>query len=189
MANQKIKEHVDKGWSTQDLLDDRIDPNDGLVWWNGCELIANSWTNVFVRTAAGDYSMSAVGAGTWRAVASLSPMARVQTAKGLKILDVAFHYTITAVAGTTVDVTIQKAVYANAATPTVTNIPFTYDTSHDTNAKRITVASHLLIATITAPEFEDVDLTWYSAEFVAVMPGGATIAMRAAAMHVAHDLL
>ena len=190
MANQKIKDLVDKGLNTQDLLNDRIDPLDGFAWWNGNQLFNNNWSVGFARTAVGDYSIATTGAATWRVLVGLTPTARILSAKGLKILDVAIHYTIGVAAATTVDVTIQKSVYSNGATPTVTNIPFTYDTAHDTNAERITVASHLLTATITAPEFQETDFTWFSAEFVVVLPGGgATLNVRGAGMHYAHDNL
>lgn len=189
-ANQQIKSLSEKGLKTQDLLDDRVDPLDGWHWVNGNELTNNEWgVTAFTRNAVGDYSIDITGAGTYRAILSLSLFARLMSAKGMRITDVVFHYTISGGAATTVDLLIQKALYANAATPTVTNIPFSYDTAHDTNAERITAASHLLIATITSPEFQEADLTWYSAELSVVLPGAQTITVRGAGIHFAHDYL
>jgi hypothetical protein len=188
MPNRKIQDLAEQGLTSQGLLDDRIDPKDGWLWKSGGELIAST-AMTYNRAAAGDYGVVTAGAATYRLALSLSPFSRIRSAKGLKILDVAFHYGTDAAFTGSVDLLVQKAVYADNASPSLTNLTFTYDAAHDTAGERATAnRQHLLVGTLSVPEYEETDFAWYSAELSIVLTAGL-VNIHGGGMHFEHDYL
>lgn len=185
--NQALKDQVEKGFRTVELLDDRPDPKDGWHWQNAVELLNN--IGGFERAGAGLYATPSATLATYYSVLSATPFSRIRSAKGLKILDVAFAYALAAGFTGSVDLTVQKTVYADNAAPSVTNLAFTYDAAHDTAGERATAnREHLLVATLTDPEYQESDLIWYSAELTVVLTASA-FRIRGAGMHFEHDYL
>jgi hypothetical protein len=77
--------------------------------------------------------------------------------KGARLKSIDFWFTIGVAAMTSVaTVELEKLTLpANAVAPTAAAVAITLDAANDTTAKRKTIASHLLTATVTNPEFSD----------------------------------
>jgi hypothetical protein len=198
--NQFVRDLAEKGLRTQDLLDDRPDQTEGLLWFDSWKVhivspAAATFTST--KTAAGDYrrQRTAAGAETHNLVVSLTDLVRLQPVKGLRVIDVAFAYRITTVDATSVDVVVNQTTYADRSGPTVSSYggTGTYDTNHDTAAERKASAGgsnpHLLVFTLPDGGFQVTDKTYVNSELTVVLPNTCVFQLLGAGFHLGHDYL
>lgn len=194
-TNRTVSDLSTQGARAQDLLDDRIEPLDGMVWFAGPELARGDalTTATITRDGAGLFKMASSTAGTYRFLVSATRMARRREggslSKGIKVIDFEFHYDVAAGATVTVDVLIQRTAYAHLSSPSSSAVAFSYDANSDTAGERATAnTSRLLTATITDPVYELTNNTWLSAELTVVLTAGA-FSVNGGGYHFAHDHL
>lgn len=198
--NQAIKELSEKGLRTQDLLNDRVKPGDGLIWWNGVELlqvVAGAFTPQ--RSAAGDYSVTRTTAGTeaQHFVLSLSNLTRRVDTKGLKVLGFLVAYSVVTNDLSSTSFTANLCSYVDRGARVVTSYggAITFDANHDTDPKRISSAGgsnpHLCEGTFATPQYINTDLQWFSMEFrfVQANAGGCQLNVFGAGLRIEHDYL
>lgn len=196
--NQPIKDQSEKGWRTQDLLNDRPKPGDGLLWANGLELIqvvGGAFTPT--RTAAGNYNAvrTAGGAETHNFVLSLNTLMRRVDTKGAKVTGFVLSYNVGVANLTSTAFTAQKCTYADRVAAAVATYggTITFDPNHDTDAERISSTGannpHLCEGTFSAPEYINTDLQWMSVEFRFVMPNTSVLTIFGAGLRIEHDYL
>lgn len=199
-TNSFIAELGDKGRRVQDLLDDRLPQREGWLWFDSwkCHIIspaASTFTSV--KTAAGDYrrQRTAGGAETHNLVVSLTDLTRNQPSKGLLVRDVVFAYRIATVDATSVDIQVNQTTYADQSGPTVASYggTGTYDSNHDTAAKRKASAGgsnpHLLVYTLPSGIFQVTDKTYVNAELTVVLANTGVFQLLGAGFHLQHDYL
>lgn len=196
--NQTIKDLVDKGFRTRELLDDRPKPGDGLLWSNGLELIqvvGGAFTAT--RTAAGNYSAvrTSLGAETHNFVLSLNTLMRRMDVKGVKVTGFVISYSVATANLTSTAFTAQTCTYADRVAASVATYGGTiaFDANHDTDAERISSTGannpHLCEGTFSAPEYINTDNQWMSVEFRFVQPNTSVLTIFGAGLRIEHDYL
>lgn len=193
--NRKVADLAQAGFDVDRLIADRTIPSDGLLWVNGTRLIhvPGEWTAQ--RVGASDWSLlynnTTGGAVTRRVCLPISDLMRLTESKGLFVTDVFFAYRLETANATSIDVTVNRITYSNAA-PSVASFGGTiadadYDASHNSSAERVATGYHLAIVTLPDPEFQNVDYAFVSAELAAVLPATSKLTIMAAGIHAAHD--
>jgi hypothetical protein len=153
-SNDRIVQLVGSNCTVADLLATAPEVTTGTVWFPAAAIqtYTSGTAAVFVRNAQGDYSWNrtAGGAETHYFISRFNLPTRTTSGKGIKVTGGRLSYALGVVAATTIDVTLDQVTYANASANVVATHGgvLTYDTNHDTNAERVTVAVHLLSFTL-----------------------------------------
>lgn len=179
--NRLISDLSAKGLRAADLVGDVPERTDGAIWVPSFASLAlpqtgTAWSQV--RQATGDYRLqrTATGAETHQVAFALAGVCRRTPASGMKVLAFQFAYSVATVDATSVDLTIQKTVYADRAVPVVSSFggSITYDSNHNTSGLRKASASgdnpHLLTGTLFLPQYQSTSPALVTAELVIVLP-------------------
>ena len=199
-ANRFVSFFVNTAKRVSDLLGDREEPVDGLLWepgprWMVFPHTGTSWTNT--RSAAGDYRLARTSAGaeTHRLALPLSALCRRAAVAGLKVLNLVVAYSVTVANATSVDAALNRAVYADRVAPAVAAYGGTgvYDATHDTAAERASATAgnnpHLLTLTLPDPQYQDNDTAALTCELTVVIPNTCVFTLYGGGFRAAHNYL
>lgn len=171
---------------------------DGLLWvpphsWGVIPHSGTTWT--LSRTAAGNYNLSRTSAGaeTHYLYAFLPGVTRHSDAAGLKPFALVLAYTVATAAATTVTVACKRALYVDRVAVAVADFggTLTFDTNHDTNAKRITTTAgdnpHVLKAVLGTEQYQDTDDALVSLDLTLDLPNTCVFTLLGGGFRVAHN--
>jgi hypothetical protein len=176
----------------------------GDVWWNVPLWLLTSFTQALTvaRTSAGIYTSAlAAAASTGIVVVPLVAFQRkfsgapvAAAPHGVKILDVAFGYTIATAAETSIAVTFNVEADVNATARALTTNPFgagavTYENPIGTSVANLPVATqatpYVCRAIPATPAFINADISQVNAEISFVNPGTSVATLTFVAWHLA----
>lgn len=136
----------------------------GMAYFVGPSNIAKSagtWTPTLVGNTVGDVRTAADA--NWNLFVPLNPpMSNAAALKGARIKSVELLYKVaTAALDGVATVEIEKVSVSGAGVVTGVAVTATVNAAEDTTAKRLAVADHRVIVTITTPTWIDNDEAYY----------------------------
>lgn len=189
--NRKLEALLLGGGAAGDASEDRLDPEDGLLWAQGPKWMSNSANLAVLRTGAPAWALRRTSAGAESYVCALcvEDLVRLSEVKGLRLIDAVIHYEIGVVAATSVDVTLNRVTYANGSAPSAASFggTLTFDANHDTAAERAAVGAHLLTATLEVSAFQNTDYASLQLEIAFAIPNTCVFTLYGGGFHTAHD--
>jgi hypothetical protein len=137
---------------------------------------AGTWTPTLASNTVGD--VRTAGAATFNLFVPLNPpVSNSVGLKGARIKSVELLYSVaTAALNSVTTVEIEKMTVSSAGAVTGVAVTATLNSTEDTTAKRLTVANHRVIATITSPAWTDNDESyWLYVTFDAAATSAVTL--------------
>lgn len=190
---RKLNALAAAGVTASGANDDRLEREDGWIPFAGPRMFtATGNPFVIVRSSASLYALqrAAVAFESYSLGIPLEGLYRISDVKGLRMIDIQVAYQVAVVAATTITVVLNRVQFADGSGPT-TSAPggtLTFDTNHDTNAKRIAVGVHLMRATLQFSGYQSIDAGLLVAELQVAFPNTCVFTAFGGGYHVAHDI-